>query len=480
MLFDFVDQAGPEPALSLPPRRAGPQLSTRPSAAPEPSSDPSSRSARAGPAPLADAPEGPALVRRGRASLSWLSARYDAAERETDESLGELVAGLKARGLWEPDGARLHVRPRRGAGRASAPRARPLGCRAAATPIPYLFEEHIRIPLARARGVAHGPARPASRNPSPLDRHRTDDPRSLRRPASAGHDRGVARRRPRPGRVVVSEASPYGAVARSRGEPQGRSSGPGFRTRHWETGEWLDRLPAEECFDLAADPGEQQPDRPARSPGRGGCSSRPSATWRPRFPATSSIRAEPARRPVPPRRQLRQCGRPSVSSASPRRPRLVRPGAWSASTSAAWTARSGSPIAGRGRAGALPRHDGLRRGPDGGRSAPASRQRDGLERAPLARERPPPRGHHRLLRRARIAVVTRERGLPAGAHGAPPLARLHQLGTHRSPVAAPGRSARARGGPSAAGQDPDPHVLLRATGPETKETAEAAPSPGRA
>jgi hypothetical protein len=57
-------------------------------------------------------------------------------------------------------------------------------------------------------------------------------------------------------RVVVSESSPYGAVAVLEGHHKVISR-PGFRPRHWESGDWLDSLPAEECFDLSLEPGER-------------------------------------------------------------------------------------------------------------------------------------------------------------------------------------------------------------------------------
>lgn len=196
--------------------------------------------------------------RRGRGDAQvegWLSARYDAAIRETDESLGDLVAGLKARGLWDrtalvftsDHGEELGERPVRISGSAPA-----LG-----HTVPYLYEEHIRIPLAlRApwrkdlRGRIAHPVSSLDIAPTILDLFDVAAPAGMT---------GVALGRPQSGgRVVVSEATPYGALALVEGTHKVIAR-PGFRARSWETGAWLDRLPAEECFDLARDPGEHDP-----------------------------------------------------------------------------------------------------------------------------------------------------------------------------------------------------------------------------
>ncbi len=185
--------------------------------------------------------------------VPWLSARYDASVRETDESLGELVKGLEARGLWErtalvftsDHGEEIGERPPRIGD--SAP--------ARGHTVPYLYEEHIRIPLAvRApwrkdmRGRIPQPVSSIDVAPTILDLFDVAAPKSMT---------GESLARPRTaGRVVVSEASPYGAVALLEGTHKVIVR-PGFRARHWETGDWLDGLPAEECFDLARDPGER-------------------------------------------------------------------------------------------------------------------------------------------------------------------------------------------------------------------------------
>lgn len=184
---------------------------------------------------------------------SWLSARYDAAVREVDESLGELIAGLEARKLWDrtalvftsDHGEELGERPLRIAD--SAP--------ARGHTIPYLYEEQIRIPLAlRApwrkdlRGRIAQPVSTLDVAPTILDLFDVAIPAGMT---------GVSLGRPRPaGRVVVSEAAPYGAVALLEGSHKVIVR-PGFRARHWETGDWLDRLPAQECFDLGRDPAER-------------------------------------------------------------------------------------------------------------------------------------------------------------------------------------------------------------------------------
>ena len=186
---------------------------------------------------------------------SWLSARYDAAVRETDESLGELAAGLQARGLWDrtalvftsDHGEELGERPLLIAG--SAP--------AVGHTVPYLYEEHVRIPLAlRApwrkdlRGRIAHPVSTLDVAPTILDLFDLPIPPGMT---------GVSLGRPAPaGRVVVSEGAPYGAMALLEGSHKVIVR-PGFRARHWENGEWLDRLPAQECFDLARDPGEKSP-----------------------------------------------------------------------------------------------------------------------------------------------------------------------------------------------------------------------------
>ena len=184
---------------------------------------------------------------------SWISARYDAAIRETDESLGELVAGLQARGLWgrtavvvtSDHGEELGARPMLLA--RSAP--------AWGHTVPYLYEEHIRIPLVlRApwrrdlRGRITSLVSSLDIAPTILDLFDAAIP--------AGMQGMPLGRLGSTGRVVVSEASPYGAVAVLDGTHK-LIARPGFRNRHWETGEWLDDLPAEECFDLSADPGER-------------------------------------------------------------------------------------------------------------------------------------------------------------------------------------------------------------------------------
>ena len=186
--------------------------------------------------------------------VTWLNARYDAAVRETDESLGELVRGLEARGLWErtalvftsDHGEEIGERPVRIDD--SAP--------ARGHTVPYLYEEHIRIPLAlRApwrrdlRGRVEPPASSIDIAPTILDLFDVAAPPSMT---------GVALGRLRSTeRVVVSESSPYGAVALLEGRHKVIAR-PGFRPRHWETGDWLDGLPAEECFDLGRDPGERR------------------------------------------------------------------------------------------------------------------------------------------------------------------------------------------------------------------------------
>jgi len=188
-----------------------------------------------------------------REITSFISARYDASIRETDESLGELVAGLTARGLWDrtavvftsDHGEELGERPVRLA--RSAP--------AWGHTVPYLYEEHIHIPLvvrAPWRKDLRGRIAPLVSSldiaPTILDLFDVAIPPGMEGTplARLGSKR----------RVVVSEASPYGAIAVLEGTHK-LIARPGFRTRHWETGEWLDDLPAEECFDLAADPGER-------------------------------------------------------------------------------------------------------------------------------------------------------------------------------------------------------------------------------
>ncbi|MEO8056311.1 MAG: sulfatase, partial [Acidobacteriota bacterium] len=186
---------------------------------------------------------------------SWLSARYDAATREVDESLGELIAGLEARRLWDrtavvftsDHGEELGERPLRVGG--SAP--------AHGHTIPYLYEEHIRVPLAlRApwrkdlRGRIAQPVSSLDVAPTILDLFDVAIPPGMT---------GVPLGRPQPaGRVVVSEATPYGAVALLEGSHK-LILRPGFRARSWETGAWLDGLPSQECFDLGRDPGERRP-----------------------------------------------------------------------------------------------------------------------------------------------------------------------------------------------------------------------------
>lgn len=184
--------------------------------------------------------------------VPWLSARYDAAVRETDESLGELIVGLEARGLWgrtaivftSDHGEEIGERPPRA--RDSAP--------ARGHTVPYLYEEHIRIPLAlRApwrddlRGRVAQPASSIDIAPTILDLFDVAVPAGM-----AGEKLG---RLHSARRVVASEASPYGAVALFE-QNHKVIVRPGFRPRHWETGAWLDSLPAEECFDLARDPTE--------------------------------------------------------------------------------------------------------------------------------------------------------------------------------------------------------------------------------
>ena len=123
--------------------------------------------------------------------------------------------------------------------------------------VPYLYEEHVRIPLAlRApwrkdlRGRITPPVSTLDVAPTILDLFDVPAPPGMT---------GVSLGRPAPaGRVVVSEGTPYGAMALREGSHKVIVR-PGFRARHWETGEWLDRLPAQECFDLAADPGEKSP-----------------------------------------------------------------------------------------------------------------------------------------------------------------------------------------------------------------------------
>jgi arylsulfatase A-like enzyme len=184
---------------------------------------------------------------------SWLSARYDAAVREVDESLGELIAGIQARGLSDrtalvftsDHGEELGERPLKTAD--SAP--------ARGHTIPYLYEEHVRIPLAlrapwrkELRGRIAQPVSTLDVAPTILDLFDVAIPPGMT---------GVSLGRPRPaGRVVVSEAAPYGAIALLEGSHKVIVR-PGFRARHWETGSWLDRLPAQECFDLGRDPAEQ-------------------------------------------------------------------------------------------------------------------------------------------------------------------------------------------------------------------------------
>jgi arylsulfatase A-like enzyme len=184
---------------------------------------------------------------------SWLSARYDAAVREVDESLGELIAGIQARGLSDrtalvftsDHGEELGERPLKLAD--SAP--------ARGHTIPYLYEEHVRIPLAlrapwrkELRGRIAQPVSTLDVAPTILDLFDVAVPPGMT---------GVSLGRPKPaGRVVVSEASPYGAIALFEGSHKVIVR-PGFRARHWETGSWLERLPTRECFDLGRDPAEK-------------------------------------------------------------------------------------------------------------------------------------------------------------------------------------------------------------------------------
>ena len=205
----LVDQAGAGPVLPLSSHRSGSRLpgdrAWRPRRlrlrrAARPAVDRAVRRAR----------QGPRDARRSERIASWLSARYDAAIREVDESLGELVAGLQARELWDrtalvltsDHGEELGERPLKIAD--SAP--------ARGHTIPYLYEEHVRVPLAlRApwrkdlRGRIAQPVSTLDVAPTILDLFDVAIPPGMT---------GVSLGRPRPaGRVVVSEAAPYGAVA---------------------------------------------------------------------------------------------------------------------------------------------------------------------------------------------------------------------------------------------------------------------------
>jgi arylsulfatase A-like enzyme len=214
-------------------------------------------------APLGDAWNEPVstIMKRGSPYSEvqraiWLSARYDAAIRETDEALADFENGLRARGLWvstallftSDHGEEIYDRPVSTHG--SAP------CRGHT--LPYLYEEAVRIPLLlrvpwrpELRGRIDAPVSSVDIAPTVLDAF--DIPSA---PSMVGLPLGrIASAGPRE-RAVVSEAPPYGAVAVFDGGHKVITR-PGFRQKQWETGDWLDVLPARECFDLAADPGER-------------------------------------------------------------------------------------------------------------------------------------------------------------------------------------------------------------------------------
>ena len=143
----------------------------------------------------------------------WLSARYDAAIRETDEALAALENGLRNRGLWESTALLFtsdhgeEIYDRHVSTHGSAP------CRGHT--LPYLYEEAIRIPLLlrvpwrpELRGRIDVPVSSIDIAPTILDAFDIPSAPSmvglpLRRIVGTGLR----------GRAVVSEAPPYGAVA---------------------------------------------------------------------------------------------------------------------------------------------------------------------------------------------------------------------------------------------------------------------------
>jgi len=185
--------------------------------------------------------------------MGWMRARYDAALRSVDEAFGRLLGGLERRGRL----ARTAAVFTSDHGEALCDRNFRGQCLEWGHGSPYLFEEELRVPLElrvpwrpSASGVLRGNASLLDVAPTLADAAEVAVPDSF-------EGRSLLAGEPAAGRVVVTEAPPHDALAlrQARVKMIRRTGGAPFSlfdptTRYY-------RLAAEECFDLARDPGER-------------------------------------------------------------------------------------------------------------------------------------------------------------------------------------------------------------------------------
>lgn len=190
-----------------------------------------------------------------RVLSEWLNHRYDASIRSVDDGFGDLVQGLRDRGLLGSTAIVL----------TSDHGEEIFDRRMAAAPLrglvghihPHLYEEYLAVPLLlkcpwipSRSGRIDGNVSLVDVAPTILSALGIAPPptfqgRSLLDPKQAGAEE-----------VIVSKAPRYDAIAVRRGV-QKLILRPSFPLSSWEDGDPFGQLPSRECFDLANDPAEK-------------------------------------------------------------------------------------------------------------------------------------------------------------------------------------------------------------------------------
>jgi len=197
--------------------------------------------------------------------IPFFRARYDAALRSVDAAFGRLLDGLAESGRLDRTAAIFTSDH----GESLCERTVDGRCLRWGHGTPYAYEEELDVPLeARVpwrpgvRGVLRGNASLLDVAPTLLDAAGVPIPTAFE-----GHSLLAAA--PPADRILVTEAPPLDAIAvregsrkliRRTGMPQTFTRPPRFHQEAvWLTKGPFIALPAEECFDLARDPGEAHP-----------------------------------------------------------------------------------------------------------------------------------------------------------------------------------------------------------------------------
>lgn len=185
---------------------------------------------------------------------AWYRARYDAALRSVDDGFGRLIEGLEKSGRLE----RTAVLMTSDHGESLCDRALGRECLSWGHASPYLFEEELRVPLQVRVPWLPGARGTITTSTTLLDVAPTLLAAAGVRSPAAFEGRSLLSGSPRTDRVVATEAPPLDALALRQGSRKiiQRTGAP---QDSWLDGSPFQRLPAEECFDLARDPAERSP-----------------------------------------------------------------------------------------------------------------------------------------------------------------------------------------------------------------------------